>query len=114
MPSYYAEGSSTAARILLAALEALYGRVEDRAALVAAMRRVVLPYAPRGPVRFDAWGNPIENVYIRRVDIVQGEPQNTVIFTYPHVSRFWTVPPEEYLRELVYTRGWRPKKWCSL
>ncbi len=108
VPSYYAEGSYTAARILLAALEALHGRVEDKAALVGAMRRVVLPDAPRGPVRFDAWGNPIENVYIRRVDIVQGEPQNSVIFTYPHVSQFWTVPPEEYLREPVYTRDYPP------
>jgi len=59
-------------------------------------------------VRLDEWGNPIQNEYVRRVDIVNGEPQNTVIFTYPNVSQFWTMNPEEYLKRPVYTRDLPP------
>lgn len=108
VPSYYSEGTYTGALFIIRGLEAVGGNVENRAAFVAAVRRVVLPDAPRGPVRLDAWGNPIENVYIRRVDIVNGEPQNTVIHTYPQVSQFWTFNPEEYLKQPVYSRDVPP------
>lgn len=104
VPSYYSEIAYTAAQFLLKGLEAVGGRVEDSRAFVAATRKVELTDAPRGPVRLDAWGNPINNIYIRRVDIVNGQPQNTVIFTYPHVSQFWTFDPAEYLKGPVYTR----------
>src|SRR5579884_1631904 len=108
VPSYYSEGTYTGALFIIRGLEAVGGNVENRGAFVAAVRKVVLPDAPRGPVRLDAWGNPIENVYIRRVDIVNGEPQNTVIYTYPQVSQFWTFTPEEYLKQPVYTRDFPP------
>ena len=104
VPSYYSEGGFTGASFMIKGLEAVRGRIADREAFVAAVRNVVLPDAPRGPVRLDKWGNPIENVYIRRVDIVNGQPQNTVIFTYPNVSQFWTMNPDEYLKKPVYTR----------
>ncbi len=108
MPSYYSENSYTAGLFILTGLEAVGGRIEDRAAFVAAVRKVVLPNAPRGPVRLDPWGNPIQNVYVRRVDLVGGEPQNTVVSTYPHVSQFWTWSPAEYLKRPVYTRDLPP------
>ena len=108
VPSYYSEGAFTAAQFILRGIEAVRGRIEDRAAFVAAMRKVALPDDPRGPVKLDAWGNPVENVYIRRVDIVKGQPQNTVIFTYKQVSQFWTFDPEEYLKRPPYTRDYPP------
>ena len=104
VPSFYSETMYATAQFLQRGLEAVGGRIENRAAFVAAVRKVSLPDAPRGPLRLDDWGNPIENVYIRRVDIVRGQPQNTVIFTYPHVSQFWTFNPEEYLKQPVYSR----------
>jgi len=55
-------------------------------------------------VELDAYGNPIENVYIRRVERVNGELQNTVIDTFPKVSQFWTFDPVVYLREPLYSR----------
>ncbi len=108
VPSYYSEGAYTATQFILRGIEAVGGRIEDRTAFVAAMRTVVLPDDPRGPVRLDAWGNPIENVYIRRVDIIKGQPRNTVIFTYKDVSQFWTFAPEEYLKRQPYTRDYPP------
>jgi branched-chain amino acid transport system substrate-binding protein len=108
VPSYYSEACYTGMQVILKALQATGGKIEDRAAFVAAMRKVTLPEAPRGPLRFDAYGAPIQNVYLRRVDIVNGEPQNTVIFTYPHVSQFWTYNPADYLKKPVYTRDLPP------
>ena len=93
---------------VIKAIEAVRGNVADRQALAAAVRSVVLPDAPRGPVRLDKWGNPIENEYIRRVEIMNGQPQNTVIATYPNVSQFWTADPDAYMKKPVYTRDVPP------
>jgi branched-chain amino acid transport system substrate-binding protein len=104
VPSYYSEAAFTAMRFVIRGLEAVGGHAEQRQAFAAAMRAVVLPDAPRGPVRIDAFGNAIENIYIRRVDSVHGQPQNTVVHTYPNVSQFWTFSPQEYLKAPVYSR----------
>ncbi len=108
VPSYYSEACYTGAHFVLRGIAAIGGNVGNRAAFVAAMRKVELPDAPRGAVRLDAYGSPIQNVYIRKVEIVNSEPQNTVIFTYPTVSQFWTFNPAEYLKKPVYTRDLPP------
>ena len=108
VPSYYSEATYTGATFMLKGLETIRGNVADRQAFVAAMRQVALPDAPRGPVRLDKWGNPVQNEYIRRVDIVNGQPQNTVVFTYPNVSQFWTMNADDYLKKPVYTRDVPP------
>jgi branched-chain amino acid transport system substrate-binding protein len=108
VPSYYSEIAYTAAQFMIKGLQAVAGRLENRQAFVAAMQKVELTDAPRGPVRLDAWGNPVNNIYVRRVDIVNGQPQNTVIYTYPHVSQFWTFDPAEYLKRPLYTRDVPP------
>ncbi len=94
----------TGGKYLVAAINAIGGRVEDRQALVDALRQVKPVDLPRGPVELDAYGNPIENVYIRRVDRVNGQLQNTVIDTFPKVSQFWTFNPARYLSEPLYAR----------
>ena len=66
----------------------------------------------RGPVVIDKWGNPIQNVYIRKVERVGGALQNSVIFTYPAVSQFWKYNPEEFLKMPLYTRDYPPCKFC--
>ena len=104
VPSYYSESMYTGGKWLVAAINAIDGRVEDRAALLEALRNARPSDLPRGPVELDAYGNPIENVYIRRVERVNGELQNTVIDTYPKVSQFWTFDPAAYLREPLYAR----------
>ncbi len=104
IPSYYSESMYTGGKWLIAAINAIGGRVEDRAALVEALRQVKPADLPRGPVALDAYGNPIENVYIRRVDRVNGALQNTVIDTFPGVSQFWTFDPTRYLSEPLYER----------
>ena len=39
---------------------------------MAALRQVKIADAPRGPVEIDAYGNPTQNIYIRKVERVGG------------------------------------------
>jgi branched-chain amino acid transport system substrate-binding protein len=111
-PSFYSENCYTGARVIAEAARAAGGRVEDRAAFMAALRAVEIADAPRGPVKMDAYGNPTQNIYIRKVERVDGKLQNTVIHTYPAVSQFWTYGPEEFLKQPVYSRDFPPCRHC--
>ena len=111
-PSFYSENCYTGARIISEAVRAIGGKVEDRAALMAALRQVEITDAPRGPVKMDPYGNPTQNVYIRRVERVGGRLQNTVIHTYTAVSQFWKYDPEEFLKQPVYSRDFPPCRHC--
>jgi branched-chain amino acid transport system substrate-binding protein len=104
VPSYYSESMYTGAKWLVTAAEAVNGRVEDSALFVDALRRVTLTDAPRGPLELDDYGNPIENVYIRKVERVNGQLQNTVVETVPRVSQFWKYNPADYLKQPLYSR----------
>jgi branched-chain amino acid transport system substrate-binding protein len=112
VPSYYSEGTYVAGLQLKRALEAIGGDAENRERLVAALRKVELTETPRGPIRFDEYGNPIQNIYVRKVERVGGRLQNTVIYTFENVSQFWTYKPEEYLKNPVYDRNFPPCKYC--
>ncbi len=111
-PSFYSENCYTGARIINEAVRSIGGRVEDRAALMAALRKVKITDAPRGPVEMDAYGNPTQNIYIRKVERVGGKLQNTVVHTYPAVSQFWKYNPEEFLKQPVYSREFPPCRHC--
>jgi len=104
--SYYSEGSYTAARWIAEAIKAINGDVENREKFIDALKKVEIKDVPRGPFKLDSYGNPIENVYIRKVERVRGELQNTVIYTYPNVSQFWKYKPEEFLKQPVYSRDY--------
>jgi len=111
-PSYYSEGTYVAGLQLKRALEAIGGEAENGERLVAALRKVELADTPRGSIRFDDYGNPIQNIYVRKVERVSGRLQNTVIHTFEKVSQFWTYKPEEYLKNPVYDRNFPPCKYC--
>ena len=108
--SYYSEGTYTGARWIIEAIKAINGDVENREKLMAALRKVELKDVPRGPMKLDEYGNPIQNIYIRKVERVGGELRNTVIHTYPNVSQFWKYKPEEFLKQPVYSREFPPLK----
>jgi len=112
IPSFYSENCYTGARIINEAVRAIGGKVEDRAALMAALRKVEITDAPRGPVQMDGYGNPTQNIYLRKVEKVGGKLQNTVIHTYPNVSQFWKYNPEEFLKQPVYSRDFPPCRHC--
>ena len=110
VPSYYSETSYVGIGVVNQAVTSLKGDVSNRQKVMQAIRSVSLKDAPRGPVQMDSYGSPIENMYIRKVERVGGELQNTVIYTYPNVSQFWKYKPEEYLKQPVYSRDYPPVK----
>ena len=113
VPSYFSETNYTSGRWITEAVKAVDGKVEDREAFLAALRRVEIADAIRGPVKLDAYGNPIQNVYFRKVERNKdGELQNTVILTIPAVSQFWKYGPEDFLRQPVYARDFPPCRGC--
>ncbi|OLC13901.1 MAG: hypothetical protein AUH29_11640 [Candidatus Rokubacteria bacterium 13_1_40CM_69_27] len=111
-PSFYSENCYTGARVIAEAVKAIGGKVEDRSALMTALRKVDITDAPRGPVKFDAYGNPTQNIYIRKVERIGGKLQNTVIHTYPEVSQFWKYDPQQFLAQPVYSREFPPCRYC--
>jgi branched-chain amino acid transport system substrate-binding protein len=112
VPGYYGEASYMAARWVAEAAKAVGGNVEDKDKFLAALRKVETPDAPRGAIKLDAYGNPIQNIYVRKVEKKDGELWNTVIHTFPSVSQFWKYKPEEFLKQPVYDRNNPPCKYC--
>ena len=108
--SYYSENCYTGARWIVEAIKAIGGDVENRPKFMEALRKVHLKDVPRGDFRLDEYGNPVQNVYIRKVERVGNELQNSVIHTYPEVSQFWKYKPEEFLKQPVYSREFPPLK----
>ncbi len=112
VPSYFSESTYTSTRWINEAARAIGGEVEDREKFLAALRKVEIADAPRGPIKLDAHGNPIQNIYIRKVEKKDGELWNTVVQVYPGVSQFWKYKPEEFLKQPVYDRNYPPCKHC--
>lgn len=92
------------------AVTSLKGDIGNPENLMKALKAVNLKDSPRGPLKLDAYGNPLQNIYIRKTERVGGQLQNTVIHTYPEVSQFWTYKPEEFLKQPVYSRDYPPMK----
>jgi len=73
----------------------------------------------RGPVSMDDMRNPIENIYIKKVEKKEmfgyDKPElwNTVIKTYPDVGQFWTYGKDKFLAQPVYSRDFPPCKFCE-
>jgi branched-chain amino acid transport system substrate-binding protein len=108
-PGYYAGGTYVSGEVLEAALKATKGNVEDKKAFMAAMRGSNADTV-RGIVKFDALGNAVGDVYIRKVTRTDGRLVNSVIKTYPNVSQFWTYDQAAFLKNPVYSRDYPPAK----
>jgi branched-chain amino acid transport system substrate-binding protein len=103
-PGFYAAATYVNGAVLEAALNGIGGKIEDKAALMAALRASDKVETARGPVSFDKYGNVVGNVYIRKVAKKDGKLVNSVIKTYPNIGQFWTYDPDEFLKHPVYNR----------
>ena len=108
-PGYYAGGVYVTAEVLEAAIKTVKGNVEDKKALMAAIRGNNVDTV-RGVVKLDEFGDAIGDVYIRKVTRKDGRLVNSVIKTYPNVSQFWTYDKAEFLKNPVYSRDYPPAK----
>jgi branched-chain amino acid transport system substrate-binding protein len=107
---FYAAALYVNGQILEAALKTTAGKVHDRDALIKAIGAVSLTETPRGPVKFDEYGNLVFTVYIRRVEKRDGKLVNVTIKSYPAVSQFWQYDPKKFLGEPVFSRDYPPLK----
>jgi branched-chain amino acid transport system substrate-binding protein len=110
LPGGYSAGMYVAGQCVEAAIQALGGNTDDRKAFADALHKVVLTDTPRGPIRFDQYGNVIGDVFIRKCEKKDGQLVNTVVKTYPNVSQFWTYEEKAFLAAPVYGRDSPPAK----
>jgi branched-chain amino acid transport system substrate-binding protein len=103
----------TGADWIVRAIKAVNGNVEDQEKMMQALRSVEISNSPRGPLKLDSYGHNIQNMYIRRIDKVNNQYQNTILETYPSVSQFWKYDPETYLKSPVYNRDNPPCRYCE-
>src|SRR6202795_2207493 len=111
-PGFYAASTYVNGAVLEAAVKAVKGNVEDKPALMAALRSTNVDTV-RGPVKFDDLGNVVGNVYLRKVARKDGRLVNSVFKTYPDVSQFWTYGKEAFLANPVYSREFPPAKYLE-
>jgi len=118
MPGYYSENNYSTAMWLDEAIKQAGGKYPGPEAFIKIMQSIKLK-APRGPVELDDMRNPVENVYIKKVEkkkmfgYDKDELWNTVIKTYPRVSQFWTYGKDKFMAQPVYDRDFPACKFCE-
>ena len=118
VPGYYSENNYSTAMWIDQAIQRAGGKYPGPEQFIKIMQSIKLD-APRGPIELDENRNPVENVYIKKVEkkkmfgYDKDELWNTVIKTYPHVSQFWTYGKEKFLAQPVYDRDFPPCKYCE-
>ena len=106
IPSLYGFSMYSGVMWIDAALKKTAGKVEDREVFIDTVLKTELDGSPLGKaVKLDAYGNPIYDVYIRKVvKRADGKFWNVPVATYPNVSQFWKYDPETYLKQPPYSR----------
>ena len=116
VPGFYAAGLYVNGQVVDAALKANGGGVGDKEKFMAALRAVSLTDTPRGPIRFDHFGNIVGTFCIRHCEKSSGQYglklRNRIVKTYDNVSQFWNWPEQEFLAHPVYSRDYPPLTKC--
>jgi branched-chain amino acid transport system substrate-binding protein len=109
IPSLYGFSMFSGIMWIATALAKMGGKVEDREAFLETVLKTELDGSPLGkPVKLDVYGNPIYDVYIRKV-VKRGDGKfwNVPVTTYPSVSQFWKYDPETYMKQPPYSRAFQ-------
>ena len=118
VPSYFSESNYTTAMMIDLVMKQTKGAWPGPEAFIAKMLALKVD-APRGPVSFDDMRNPVQDIYIKKVEKTKmfgydkDELWNVVIKTYPAVSQFWTYGKDAFLKQPVYSRDFPPCKYCE-
>jgi branched-chain amino acid transport system substrate-binding protein len=118
VPSYFSESNYTTAMMIDMVMKQTKGAWPGPEAFIAKMLTLKVD-APRGPVSFDDMRNPVQDIYIKKVEKTKmfgydkDELWNVVIKTYPAVSQFWTYGKDAFLKQPVYSRDFPPCKYCE-
>jgi len=109
IPSLYGFSMYSGIMWVAAALDKIGGRLDDRNVFIDTVLKTELTGSPLGKtVTLDAYGNPIYDVYIRKV-VKRGDGKywNVPITSYPNVSQFWTYDPATYMKQPPYSRSFQ-------
>jgi branched-chain amino acid transport system substrate-binding protein len=118
VPSYYSESNYTTAQMIHEVMKRTKGKWPGPQQFIKLMSGLKMQ-AVRGPVHFDDMRNPVQNIYIKKVEKKKmfGYPQeelwNTIIKTYPDVGQFWKYDKQAYLKTPLYSRDFPPCKYCE-
>src|SRR5689334_16664286 len=118
VPSYYSETDYTTAEWIDEVMKKTGGKFPGAEEFIKIMQGMKLDTV-RGPVSMDDMRNPIQNIYIKKVEkkkmfgYDKDELWNTVIKTYPNVSQFGSYDKAAFLKQPVYSRDFPPCKYCE-
>jgi branched-chain amino acid transport system substrate-binding protein len=118
VPSYFSESNYTTAQFIDETMKKAGGKWPGTDQFIKLMVGIKID-AVRGPISFDDMRNPVQNIYIKKVEkkkmfgYDKDELWNVVIKTYPAVSQFWTYGKEAFLKQPVYSRDFPPCKYCE-
>jgi branched-chain amino acid transport system substrate-binding protein len=118
VPSYYSESNYTTAQMIDEVMKRNKGKWPGPQQFIKQLQGLKLE-AVRGPVYFDDMRNPVQNIYIKKVEKKKmfGYPNeelwNTIIKTYPDVGQFWKYGKDKFLKQPVYSRDFPPCKYCE-
>jgi branched-chain amino acid transport system substrate-binding protein len=118
VPSYYSESNYTTAEMIDDVMKGTKGAWPGTEQFVKLLASLKID-AVRGPISFDEFRNPVQNIYVKKVEkkkmfgYDKDELWNTVIKTYPAVSQFWTYGKDAFLKQPVYSRDFPPCKYCE-
>ena len=104
--------SYIAAKWIGNAIEAVNGDVENKDKFHDALQKEKMANSPHGALSVDH-GQVVQDMYIRRIDKVNGHYQNTVIHTYPKVNQFFKFDPQTILKSKPYDENNPPCKYCE-
>ena len=109
LPGIFAAEGFTGAMWIAYALNKMKGRSEDAKALLSMLVSETVEGTPFGKsVKMDTYGNPVFDVYVRRVvKRADAKLVNAIVETYPQVSQFWRYNPTEYLKQPAYSRAFQ-------
>jgi branched-chain amino acid transport system substrate-binding protein len=118
VPSYYSETNYTTAQMIHEIIKKNNGKFPGAEEFIKQLAAVKVD-SPRGPVTIDDMRNPVQNIYIKKVEkkkmfgYDKDELWNTVIKTYPSVGQFWKYDKAAFLKQPVYGRDFPPCKYCE-
>ncbi|MGH3384987.1 MAG: ABC transporter substrate-binding protein [Nocardioidaceae bacterium] len=103
VPSLYAAGSYLMAQIVADTLAETDGTVDD--SFIETAAGLTYEDSVYGPIKFDDYNNIVGNVYLTEVvEREDGGLWNAPVETFEEQSQFWTVDPDEYLKQPVFSR----------
>lgn len=118
VPSYYSETNYTSAQMIHQVIANNKGKFPGQEEFIKQLNALKIDTI-RGPVSIDDMRNPVQNIYIKKVEkkkmfgYDKDELWNTVIKTYQNVGQFGQFNKDEFLKTPVYSRDYPPCKFCN-